>query len=142
MSDSFATHGLPLLQSHGAPMELTRFLYPWDLPGKNTRLDCFFLLQGISLTHGSNPHLQHWQADSLPLSHLGSPQFCVCVCVCVCVCIHTYMYIYIYRFIYLYIYTYIVLCTYIYENIYTFFFRLFSIISYYKVLNTVSCTIK
>ena len=28
--------------------------------------------------------LLHWQADSLPLSHLGSP---VCVCVCVCFCI-------------------------------------------------------
>ena len=26
---------------------------------------------------GSNPHLLHWQANSLPLSHLGSP--CVCV---------------------------------------------------------------
>ena len=138
MSDSFATHGLPLLQSHGIPMELTRFLYPWDLPGKNTRLDCYFLLQGIFLTQGSNPHLQHWRADSLPLSHLGNPQFCVCVCVCVC--IHTYIYIVL--SIYIYIYIYIVLCTYIYENIYTFFFRLFSIIGYYKVLNTVPCTIK
>jgi len=35
-----------------------------------------FLLQGIFLTQGSNPHLLsllHWQVDSLPLSHLGSP---------------------------------------------------------------------
>ena len=35
-----------------------------------------FLLQGIFLTQGSNPrlwHLLHWQAESLPLSHLGSP---------------------------------------------------------------------
>jgi len=30
-----------------------------------------FLLQGIFLTQGQNPHL-HWQAGSLPLSHLGS----------------------------------------------------------------------
>ena len=30
-----------------------------------------FLLQGIFLTQGSNPHLSHWQADSLPLHHLG-----------------------------------------------------------------------
>ena len=32
--------------------------------------------QGIFLTQGSNPrllHLLHWQVDSLPLSHLGSP---------------------------------------------------------------------
>ena len=35
-----------------------------------------FLLQGIFLTQGSNLnllHLLHWQADSLPLSNLGSP---------------------------------------------------------------------
>ena len=35
-----------------------------------------FLLQGIFLTQGSNTgllHLLHWQADSLLLSHLGSP---------------------------------------------------------------------
>ena len=32
-----------------------------------------FLLQGIILTQGSNPRLQHSQAYSLPLSHLGSP---------------------------------------------------------------------
>ena len=34
---------------------------------------CHFLLQGIFLTQGSNPgllHLLHWQANSLPLSHL------------------------------------------------------------------------
>ena len=37
----------------------------------------YFLLQGIFLTHGSNLcflYLLHWQADSLPLSHLGSPR--------------------------------------------------------------------
>ena len=28
--------------------------------------------QEIFLTQGSNPHLLHWQADSLPLSHQGS----------------------------------------------------------------------
>ena len=27
------------------------------------------------------------QADSLPLSHQGSPHASVCVCVCVCVCV-------------------------------------------------------
>ena len=31
-----------------------------------------FLLQGIFLTQGSNPHILHWQVDFfLPLSHLG-----------------------------------------------------------------------
>ena len=36
---------------------------------------CHFLLQGIFLTQGWNQcvlRLLHWQADSLPLSHLGS----------------------------------------------------------------------
>ena len=51
-----------------------RFLCPWDFPGKNTGVGCHFLLQGIFLTQGSNPCLLHWQADSLPLSHLGSPE--------------------------------------------------------------------
>ena len=37
---------------------------------------CHFLLQGISMTQGSNPNLLcllHWQADSLPLCLLRSP---------------------------------------------------------------------
>ena len=29
--------------------------------------------RGIFPTQGSNPHLLHWQADSLPQSHLRSP---------------------------------------------------------------------
>ena len=40
----------------------------------NTRVGCYFLLQGIFLTQGSNPHLLHWLVDSLSLSHLGSPE--------------------------------------------------------------------
>ena len=54
----------------------TRLFCLWDFPGKNIGLGCHFLLQGIFLTQGSNPHLLcllHWQADSLLLSHLGSP---------------------------------------------------------------------
>ena len=58
---------------------------------------------GIFPHQGSNPCLLHWQADSLPLSHQGSPALdvlqqgwgasylsvclCVCVCVCMCVCV-------------------------------------------------------
>ena len=40
-----------------------------------TGVGCHFLLQGILLTQGSNPHLLyllHWQADSLPLGQQGS----------------------------------------------------------------------
>ena len=51
----------------------TRLLCPWDFPGKNTGLGCHFLLQGIFPIQQSNLYLLHWQADSLPLSHLGSP---------------------------------------------------------------------
>ena len=45
--------------------------YPWDFPGKNTGVGCRFLLQKI-FTPGLNPHLLHWQVDSLLLSHQGS----------------------------------------------------------------------
>ena len=41
----------------------------WDFPSKNTGVDCHVLLQGIFPNQGSNPHLLHWQVDSLPLSH-------------------------------------------------------------------------
>ena len=37
---------------------------------------CHFLLQGIFLTQGLNPHLLYllyWQVGSLPLNHLGGP---------------------------------------------------------------------
>ena len=60
------------------PHELqpTRLLCPWNFPGKNTGVGCHALLQGISLTQGSNPHLLHllhWQAGSLPLVPPGKP---------------------------------------------------------------------
>ena len=44
-----------------------------EFPSKNTGVGCHFLLQGIFLTQGLNPSLLHWQADSLPLTHLGNP---------------------------------------------------------------------
>ena len=51
----------------------TRLLCPWDFLGKKTGVDCHFLLQGVFLTQWLNWSLLHWQVDSLPLSHLGSP---------------------------------------------------------------------
>ena len=60
------------LQPHG--LELSRLLCSWNSSGKKTGVGCHFLLQGIFLTQGSNPHLLHWQANSLPLNHKGSPQ--------------------------------------------------------------------
>ena len=50
---------------HG--LVLARLLGPWAYLGKNTGVGCYFLLQRIFLTRGSNPHLLHRQADSLPL---------------------------------------------------------------------------
>ena len=55
-----------------------RLLCPWDFSSNNTGTGCQLLLQRIFLTQGSNPHLWcllHWQVDSLPLYHLGSPYF-------------------------------------------------------------------
>ena len=42
-------------------------LCPKNFLGKNTEVDCHFLLQGIFLTEGMNPRplcVLHWQADS------------------------------------------------------------------------------
>ena len=54
-------------------LQPSRLLSPWNFPGKDTWVGCHFLLQGIFLTQGLSSCLLHWQADSLPLSHLGSP---------------------------------------------------------------------
>ena len=67
MSDSLQPRGL----------KPTRVLCPWDFPEENTRAGCHSLLQGISLTQGSNPRLLHWHVDSLPRSHQGSPIYAV-----------------------------------------------------------------
>ena len=50
----------------------SRLLWSLNFQGKNTRVGCHFLLQGIFPIQVLNPrilHLLHWQADSLPLSH-------------------------------------------------------------------------
>ena len=52
-------------------------LCPWDSPGKNTGVISHFLLQGIFPTQGSNLHPLDWQADTLPLSHQGSPMLLI-----------------------------------------------------------------
>ena len=36
-----------------------RLIHPWDFPAKSTGVGCHFLLQGISLTQGSNLGLLH-----------------------------------------------------------------------------------
>ena len=69
--DDFAKSRLTLCDSMDWP---TRLLCPWDFPGKDTGVECHFLLQGIFLTQGWNPSLPHLQANSLPLSHQRSPR--------------------------------------------------------------------
>ena len=38
---------------------LTKLFCPWNFPGKNAGGGCHFLLKGIFLSQGSNPHLLH-----------------------------------------------------------------------------------
>jgi len=49
VSDSLRPHKL----------QPTRPLCRWNFPAKNTGVGCHFLLQGIFLTQGWNPHLLH-----------------------------------------------------------------------------------
>ena len=44
-----------------------------DSPGKDTRVGCHALLQGIFSIQGLNPGLQHWGQILYLLSHQGSP---------------------------------------------------------------------
>ena len=63
VSDSFA---IPWTVECQAPLSMgfPRQEYWSGLP---------FILQGIFPSQGSTLHLLHWQEDSLPLSHEGSP---------------------------------------------------------------------
>ena len=74
----------PVYSSSGCACVLSRvplFAIPWtiphqaplsmELPRQEYGANCHFLLQGIFLTQGSNPHLLcllNWQANSLPLA--------------------------------------------------------------------------
>ena len=66
MYDSLRLYGL----------QPTRLFCPWNSLGKNTRVGCHALLQGIFPTQGLNSHrlcLLCWQTGSLPLAPLGKP---------------------------------------------------------------------
>ena len=72
VSDCLCPHGL----------KPTRFLWPWNSPGKNIGMGCRFLLQGNFPTQGSNLGLlgllPALQADSLLSELEGSPSACIC----------------------------------------------------------------
>ena len=59
MSDSLQPHGL---------------YSPWNSPSQNTGVGSLSLLQGISLTQGSNTGLPHCRRILYQLSHKGSPE--------------------------------------------------------------------
>ena len=62
MSDSLPLCGL----------QSTQLLCPWDSLGKNTGVDCHFLLQGIFPTQESNSGLLHCMQILYQLSYRGS----------------------------------------------------------------------
>ena len=59
----------PPLQSYAALC-----LCPWDSPGKNGRVGCHALLQGIFPTQGSNPGLPNYRQIFHCVSHQGNPR--------------------------------------------------------------------
>ena len=63
-------------------LEPARLLCTWDFLGKNTRVDCHFLLQGIFLTKGSNLcilYCRHIPAGTLPAEPFGKyPKYISC----------------------------------------------------------------
>ena len=66
---------------HGVAKSRTRlsdFTFPFHFhPSKNTGVGCYFLLQGIFLTQGSNPGLLHCRQTLYHLSHQGRPRVVV-----------------------------------------------------------------
>ena len=54
------------------PTSFIRLLCPWNFPGKNTGVSCYFLLQGIFPTQGWNLGLLHCRQTLNHLSHQGS----------------------------------------------------------------------
>ena len=58
---------------------------PWDSPGKNARVSCHSLLQGIFPTQGSNLGVLYCGWILYHLSHQGSPLAKRCLCFLLCV---------------------------------------------------------
>ena len=64
------SHFSPVLLFVANGLKPTRPVHLWDSPGKNTRVGCHGLLQGIFPTQGWNPsllQLLYWEVGSLPL---------------------------------------------------------------------------
>ena len=50
-------------------------LCPWDSPRQNTGVGCYFLLQGIYPTQGSNSGIPHCRRTLYGLSYQGGPWY-------------------------------------------------------------------
>ena len=74
------THAKSLVLSNSlrfCGLQPSRFLCPWDSPGKNAGVGCHALLQGIFPTQRWNPcllFLLHWHEVTLPLVPPGKPK--------------------------------------------------------------------
>ena len=93
-------------------------------PDKNTGVGCYFLLREIFPTQGLNLcllSLLHWQADSLPPSHLGSP-CCISGPISIYLYLHTYPYQYPYLYPYQYTYSYLYLYPYLHPYLYLYMY--------------------
>ena len=86
-----------------------------DSPDQNTGMGCHALLQGISLTQGSNPVLPHCKRFLYHLSHQGSPGNYIYYIITICMFVHL---IYIYMYIYIHICIWVSKCVYMYVCIY------------------------
>ena len=77
---------LTLFRLHG--LKPSRFLCPWDFPGKNTGVGCHLFLQGIFPTRDwtcvsciDRWILYHWATREAPLCMLAKlPQLCLTLC--------------------------------------------------------------
>ena len=77
LSDSLRPHGL----------HSSRFLCPWNSPGKNSGMGFHSLLQGIFLTQGSNSGVLHCRQILYCLSHQEN-------------IMHKYLYIFVQEYVY------------------------------------------
>ena len=106
-------------------------------PGKTAGVGCHLFLQGIFPTQRLNPcllPLLHWQADTLPLSHVGSPIHIMFYITNIYKAYIIYMICVLYIIIHNHIYKYMTIYNYIYYvyMIYTILYILSIYIIYNK----------
>ena len=83
---------IPWITAHQVSLSVEFSMEISSIPGNNTGASCYFVLQGIFPTQGSNPPLLgllHWPVGSLPLALPGKPfpliegevtQLCLTLC--------------------------------------------------------------